>query len=150
MISPLNDESFESVEGAQREVESFGDCRPRFVQDETAKPFAFSTNDFDAEAGLMYYDARQYDPSPGRFLSTDPAGYEELLTPRHVARQRREEERTEATTRRRLPSGLFFSRLNAVRRRTLKFASACPLRIRHWSSWNVTSNSTDTSRTRPA
>jgi hypothetical protein len=35
---------------------------------------------------------------------------------------------------------LFFSRLNAVRRRMLKFASECPFLSRLWSSPNVTSS----------
>lgn len=38
--------------------------------------FYFTGREYDFLAGLYYYRARYYDPSIGRFLQTDPIGYE--------------------------------------------------------------------------
>jgi RHS repeat-associated protein len=40
-------------------------------------PFLFTGRRFDAEAGLYYYRARYYNPHIGRFLQTDPIGYDD-------------------------------------------------------------------------
>jgi RHS repeat-associated protein len=37
--------------------------------------FAFTGRELDQRTGLMYFRARWYDPSQGRFLSEDPIGY---------------------------------------------------------------------------
>ena len=37
--------------------------------------FGYTGREYDAESGLMYYRARVYDPSSGRFLQTDPLGF---------------------------------------------------------------------------
>jgi RHS repeat-associated protein len=37
-----------------------------------ASPFQYTGRDFDSETGLRYYRARYYDPSTGRFISSDP------------------------------------------------------------------------------
>lgn len=42
-------------------------------------PFRFTGQKLDAETGLYYYKARYYDPATGRFLQTDPIGYEDDL-----------------------------------------------------------------------
>ncbi len=43
----------------------------------SAGPFGFTGQRIDAEiGGLYYYRARQYSPAWGRFLQTDPIGYE--------------------------------------------------------------------------
>ena len=39
-------------------------------------PFAFTGQRFDSEAGLYYYRARHYSTAYGRFLQTDPVGYD--------------------------------------------------------------------------
>jgi len=38
--------------------------------------FLFTGREFDSETGLYYYRARYYNPYIGRFLQTDPVGYE--------------------------------------------------------------------------
>ena len=40
-------------------------------------PFLFTGRRYDTETGLYYYRARYYNPSLGRFLQTDPIGYED-------------------------------------------------------------------------
>lgn len=39
-------------------------------------PFRFTGRRLDPETGFYYYRARYYDPARGRFLETDPIGYE--------------------------------------------------------------------------
>jgi len=40
-------------------------------------PYLFTGRRFDIEIGLYYYRARYYDPFTGRFLQTDPVGYDD-------------------------------------------------------------------------
>ncbi|HRB17853.1 MAG TPA: RHS repeat-associated core domain-containing protein [Nitrospira sp.] len=39
------------------------------------QPYTYTGREFDAESGLSYYRARNYDPSSGRFLQKDPIGF---------------------------------------------------------------------------
>ena len=39
------------------------------------QPFTYTGREFDSESGLMYYRARTYDPTTGRFLQEDPIGF---------------------------------------------------------------------------
>ena len=39
------------------------------------QPYAYTGREFDAESGLLYYRARYYDPTTGRFLQKDPIGF---------------------------------------------------------------------------
>lgn len=43
----------------------------------TGTPFRYTGRKYDAETGLYYYRARYYSPTLGRFLQTDPVGYED-------------------------------------------------------------------------
>ena len=45
----------------------------------SGNPFRYTGRRFDAESGLFHYRARYYDPSTGRFLETDPVGYEDQM-----------------------------------------------------------------------
>ena len=38
-------------------------------------PYRYTARDLDSETGLYYYRARYYEPSIGRFVSEDPAGF---------------------------------------------------------------------------
>ena len=40
-------------------------------------PYLFTGRKYDVESGLYYYRARYYSPEIGRFLQTDPIGYED-------------------------------------------------------------------------
>jgi len=42
-------------------------------------PYMFTGRRFDIETGLYYYRARYYNPHIGRFMQTDPIGYEDNL-----------------------------------------------------------------------
>ena len=42
-------------------------------------PFRFTGQKLDPETGLYYYKARYYSPTLGRFLQTDPVGYEAYM-----------------------------------------------------------------------
>ncbi|HYC98531.1 RHS repeat-associated core domain-containing protein [Brevundimonas sp.] len=45
----------------------------------TGTPIRYTGRRLDAETGLYYYRARYYSPALGRFLQTDPVGYEDNL-----------------------------------------------------------------------
>ncbi len=50
------------------------------VSDSTVgQPYRYTGRRLDAETGLYYYRARYYSPALGRFLQTDPVGYEDQM-----------------------------------------------------------------------
>jgi len=56
-----------------REYDAWGELK----QGQTASGFAFTGREWDAETGLYFYRARYYEPTSGRFVGEDPAGYVE-------------------------------------------------------------------------
>ncbi len=56
------------------------------------QPFRYTGRRYDTETGLYYYRARYYSSELGRFLQTDPIGYED-----NNARSRRESEANRQT-----------------------------------------------------
>ena len=66
--------------------DGFGTVVDMFAYDEygntddgTGMPFKYTGRYFDAETGLYYYRARYYHPTIGRFLQTDPIGYQDQM-----------------------------------------------------------------------
>ncbi|HEV8379778.1 MAG TPA: RHS repeat-associated core domain-containing protein [Tepidisphaeraceae bacterium] len=53
--------------------DSFGNILPGSA---TPARFAYTGQEYDAESGLYFYNARYYDPKVGRFISQDPIGFE--------------------------------------------------------------------------
>ena len=43
------------------------------------QPFRYTGRRYDAETGFYYYRARYYAPKLGRFLQTDPIGYNDQM-----------------------------------------------------------------------
>lgn len=58
-------------------VKIFSPKSQLLTQSSIGNTFTFTGREWDAETGLYYYRARYYDPKLGRFLSTDPVGYED-------------------------------------------------------------------------
>jgi len=54
-------------------VEYFPYGRPRYQwRDSFESPYKYTDKELDKETGLLYYEARYYDPVVGRFMSVDP------------------------------------------------------------------------------
>ncbi len=45
----------------------------------SGNPFRYTGRRYDLDSGLYYYRARYYDPQNGRFLETDPIGYQDNM-----------------------------------------------------------------------
>ena len=57
--------------------DEYGNCLSSGGCPSDTQPYGFTGRRFDAETGLYYYRARYYSPSLGRFLQTDPIGYQD-------------------------------------------------------------------------
>ncbi|MBI4381148.1 MAG: RHS repeat protein [candidate division NC10 bacterium] len=67
-VTHLTDEQGQVV--ATYDYDLFG--RLRTQRGSVPNPFTFTGREFDSSTGLYYYRARYYDPTLGRFLTTDP------------------------------------------------------------------------------
>ncbi len=80
-VVAMSDTSGDTAEGPYT-YDAYGKC---FVsggalcttQAATTTPFRFTGRYLDNETGLLYYRARFYSPALGRFLQTDPIGYQD-------------------------------------------------------------------------
>lgn len=70
-VSDLTDET-----GSVAESYSYDAYGNSLDSSSAGNPYLFNGRRFDAETGLYNYRARYYDPEIGRFLQTDPLGYE--------------------------------------------------------------------------
>jgi len=55
------------------DYDSFGNTKPTTS---FRNSYAYTSREYDQEAGLYYYRARYYDPQDGRFISKDPIGFD--------------------------------------------------------------------------
>jgi len=73
-VVALSDSNGDSVQ--TYEYSAYGQVAasdPNFL----TNPYMFTGRRFDFETGLYYYRARYYNPYIGRFLQTDPIGYDD-------------------------------------------------------------------------
>ncbi len=80
-VVAMSDTSGDTAEGPYT-YDTYGKCfvsgsTPCTTQAATTTPFRFTGRYLDNETGLLYYRARFYSPALGRFLQTDPIGYED-------------------------------------------------------------------------
>ena len=69
-----------TTDGSGEVIEAYAyDPYGNAANDNTGFPFRFTGQRVDAETGLYYYKARYYDPALGRFLQTDPIGYDDQM-----------------------------------------------------------------------
>jgi RHS repeat-associated protein len=73
----------ELTDGSQNVVESykydaFGNLE---TPPATGNPYTYTAREYDSESGLYYYRARYYDPTTGRFITTDPTLSKNILIP---------------------------------------------------------------------
>ena len=69
-VTELSDENGEVV--AHYEYSPFGSLTKTTGAYTTSNPFRFSSEYFDEETGLVYYNYRYYNPELGRWISRDP------------------------------------------------------------------------------
>ncbi|HWB44518.1 MAG TPA: RHS repeat-associated core domain-containing protein, partial [Hyphomicrobiaceae bacterium] len=76
-VVAMSDDSGAKAEGVYK-YDPYGNCFTGSATpcDASGEPYRFTGRRFDAETGLLYYRARYYWPKGGRFLSTDPVGYD--------------------------------------------------------------------------
>jgi RHS repeat-associated protein len=75
-VIAMSDDSGAKVEGPYV-YDPYGNCSSGgSACTSTGEPYRFTGRRLDPETGLYYYRARYYWPQGGRFLSTDPVGYD--------------------------------------------------------------------------
>jgi len=73
-VIALSDQNTDLVESYSYDV--FGEPN---TTSSVGNPYLFTGRRYDDESDLYYYRARYYDPQIGRFLQTDPVGYQDGL-----------------------------------------------------------------------
>lgn len=82
-VTAVSDKNGQIVETCKYSV--FGDTAiynafgKRLSASVVGNVYFFTARRLDTETGLYYYRARVYSPHPGRFLQTDPSGYEDSM-----------------------------------------------------------------------
>jgi RHS repeat-associated protein len=75
-VIAMSDDSGAKVEGPYV-YDPYGDCfSGGSACSSSGEPYRFAGRRLDPETGLLYYRARYYWPQGGRFLQTDPVGYD--------------------------------------------------------------------------
>jgi RHS repeat-associated protein len=69
-VKDLTDSTETIIE--QYDYDSFGNLT---APPTTGNPYTYTSREYDPETGLLFYRARYYDPTIGRFLQRDPIGY---------------------------------------------------------------------------
>ncbi len=69
-IMAITDENQNLVQ--RYEYDAYGNITHRETNFE--QPYTYTGREFDEESGLFFYRARYYDPTVGRFISSDPIG----------------------------------------------------------------------------
>ncbi len=80
-VIAMSDTSGDTAEGPYT-YDAYGKCyvsgsTPCTAQATSTTPLRFTGRYLDSETGLYYYRARFYDSNKGRFLQTDPIGYQD-------------------------------------------------------------------------
>ena len=70
---------------ASYDYAAFGEKLHSNAKEEFSSPWQFASKRFDSNLGLIYFGRRYYDPNIGRWLTTDPAGFEDSFNPYQYA-----------------------------------------------------------------
>ncbi|NGX36927.1 MAG: tRNA(Glu)-specific nuclease WapA [Chlamydiae bacterium] len=66
---------------ASYDFTAFGERLQTSTKGDLQSPWQFASKRFDSELDLIYFGKRHYDPGIGRWLTTDPAGFEDSFNP---------------------------------------------------------------------
>lgn len=71
----------EKTLAASYDFTAFGEKIRTHVKEGLQSPWQFASKRFDSELDLIYFGKRYYDPRVGRWITTDPAGFEDSFNP---------------------------------------------------------------------
>nr|NGX37493.1 tRNA(Glu)-specific nuclease WapA [Chlamydiota bacterium] len=66
---------------ASYDFTAFGEKLQTNLKDDLQSPWQFASKRFDPSSGLIYFGKRYYDPRIGRWITTDPAVFDESFNP---------------------------------------------------------------------